>query len=133
MATPNRSHESHLLVTIKCKVIAMNILRNHITRLLAIFALAAVFAGVAHAADRYVYYSIADQTYYAEGVCSDSTTEGFHTQLNSAADYIETWDDGVSNGLDALEVGVSHTAGTGTYHVATLNGSGEKVYLVISN
>ncbi len=111
----------------------MTVIKNNITRLLAFITLAIVFAGAAHAADRYVYYDLSEGTYYAEGVCDDSTTDGFHTQLNSAADYIETWDDGIGNGLDALEVGVSHTAGTGTYHVATLNGSGEKVYLVITN
>lgn len=102
-------------------------------RLFAITLLSIGLAGMVHAADRYVYYSIASQTWFAEGVCDDSTTDQFHTVLHGAAVYVETWDDGINNGLDALEVGVDDSYGVGTYHVATLAGSGEKVYLVITN
>jgi hypothetical protein len=99
--------------------------------LLAVITLMTAFCGLASAANRYVYYSIADQTYYAEGVCDDGASDGFHTTLHGAAVYVETWDDGLNNGLDALEIGVDDSYGTGTYHVATI--SGDNIYLVITN
>ncbi len=101
--------------------------KNGIIRLIVAAFLWLSLIGIAQAADRYVYDN---GNGWAEGVCDDSTTDGFHTQLHASAVYVETWDDGISNGLDALEVGTDDSY-SGTYHVATLNGSGEKVYLVL--
>ena len=111
----------------------MNIVKNNIARLLAIFALAAVFSSAAHAADRYVVYSLAEFTFTAWGVCDDSTTIGYHTPSSSEAESIETYTDGVNNGLDGLQIEIDESVDVGTYLVGTLNGSGENVYLVVTD